>query len=43
MASWDESKRLQNLAKHGLDFEDCERIFENPALSWEDDRESYGE
>jgi uncharacterized protein (DUF4415 family) len=28
--SWDPAKRAQNLAKHGLDFEDAWQVFENP-------------
>jgi uncharacterized DUF497 family protein len=27
---WDEKKRLANLEKHGLDFEDAHRVFDNP-------------
>ena len=28
---WDPAKRTQNLAKHGLDFEDAWRVYEHPA------------
>lgn len=41
--TWDDSKRLSNLKKHGLDFADAERVFEGPMIVFEDDRESYGE
>jgi len=40
---WDETKRLSNLQKHGLDFADAQQVFEGPTLTVEDDRESYGE
>ncbi len=29
---WDEEKQLSNLAKHGLDFEDVARFFENKPI-----------
>ncbi|MCZ8148449.1 MAG: BrnT family toxin [Roseomonas sp.] len=29
---WDERKRLANIAKHGLDFEDADLVFEQPHL-----------
>lgn len=40
---WDEKKRLANLEKHGIDFKDVTEIFNNPYLSWRDDRCDYGE
>ncbi len=40
---WDESKRLANLSKHGLDFADAEQVFNNPLVVFEDTRASYGE
>ncbi len=40
---WDEAKRQQNLAKHGVDFVDATRMFGNPILERIDDREDYGE
>ncbi len=43
MMTWDESKRLENLRKHGLDFVGCEAVFDSPVVTWEDDREAYGE
>lgn len=43
MAIWDESKRLANLAKHGLDFEGCEAVFDHPIVTREDARTAYGE
>ena len=27
---WDENKRLLNIAKHGLDFEDADLVYESP-------------
>jgi uncharacterized protein len=41
--TWNESKRKSNLAKHGLDFKDAERIFAGPLVLFEDDRTDYGE
>ena len=40
---WDETKRLENLNKHGLDFQDVHFVFENETYSEIDDRFSYGE
>jgi uncharacterized DUF497 family protein len=41
--TWDETKRLQNLVKHGVDFADAEQIFQGPTLVHLDDRHNYGE
>jgi uncharacterized protein len=41
--TWDETKRRINLAKHGIDFRDAERIFDGPLVTVEDSRENYGE
>ncbi len=30
MLIWDEAKRQVNLAKHGLDFADAHRVYDNP-------------
>lgn len=43
MISYDESKRLINLEKHGFDFVGAESVFENFHITWEDSREAYGE
>ena len=43
MFSWDETKRLMNLRKHGIDFQDAPKIFRGFTLTAEDERESYGE
>ena len=43
MPTWDEPKRLRNIKAHGLDFVGCEAVFDSPVVSWEDDREAYGE
>jgi uncharacterized protein len=40
---WDETKRLQNLDEHGVDFADAALIFENLILEAPDDRNDYGE
>ena len=40
---WDEKKRKLNLAKHGIDFRDAEKIFDGPLVTVEDTREDYGE
>jgi uncharacterized DUF497 family protein len=41
--TWDEAKRKQNLADHGLDFVDVERVFDGPMFTFEDDRFRYDE
>ncbi len=40
---WDEAKNRTNLAKHGLSFEDAERVFAGPYVTFEDDRFVHGE
>lgn len=40
---WDESKRLANIRKHGVDFIDMPLLFKSPMLESIDDREEYGE
>jgi uncharacterized DUF497 family protein len=39
----DEAKNRSNFAKHGLDFEDAERVLSGPCVTFEDDRFDYGE
>jgi uncharacterized DUF497 family protein len=41
--TWDEAKRLRNIKVRGLDFIGCEAVFDSPVVTWEDDREAYGE
>ena len=41
--TWDESKRLKNLKKHGFDFVWCEQVFSGSSMTYEDDREAYCE
>jgi uncharacterized DUF497 family protein len=41
--TWNESKNQINCEKHGLNFEDAELIFSNQTITFEDDREDYGE
>jgi hypothetical protein len=43
MITWDEPKRLENLRRHGLEFAGCEAVFDHPVVTWEDDRDAYGE
>jgi len=40
---WHETKRQANLKRHGVDFSVAERVFAGPTLTFEDDRETYGE
>ena len=40
---WDEEKRRENLAKHGIDFGDAWEMFAGPMLEFLDNREDYGE
>lgn len=40
---WDEQKRLINLQRHGIDFADAYRIFDNEVYTILDDRFDYGE
>jgi uncharacterized protein len=40
--TWDENKRLSNLAKHGLDFEDARWVFTDEALAVADMRRERG-
>ena len=37
---WDESKRLSNIERHGIDFRDLGRFFAAPNLIWRSDRKS---
>lgn len=43
MYEWDERKQVENLAKHGVDFDDAVRIFDGPVVEAPDDRRDYGE
>ena len=43
MVTWDEAKRRSNLKHHGLDFVGCERVFDAPVMTRDDDRLAYGE
>ncbi len=41
---WDDNKNQLNITKHGIDFNDAKRVFEdNKRLSSEDNRKNYGE
>ncbi|MFZ0960653.1 MAG: BrnT family toxin [Terriglobia bacterium] len=37
------SEEPENIAKHGLSFEDAEEVFSGPCVTFEDDRFAYGE
>ena len=41
MITWDEHKRLRNLADHGIDLEDLDGFFDGELLTMEDVREPY--
>ena len=41
--SYDAVKRQLNLRQHGIDLAECEATFDEPMLTQEDDRETYGE
>ena len=40
---WNETKRLTNLRRHGIDFADVWQVFENETYTRIDDRFDYGE
>jgi len=40
---YDPAKRLRTLAERGLDFDDAVAVFSGRSLSFEDDRQDYGE
>ena len=40
---WDEAKRAENLAKHGVDFVDAARVLSRSPLVLADERRDYGE
>ena len=40
---WDEQKNQTNIEKHGLDFADAHKVFDNPMLIQLDDRYEYDE
>ena len=41
--TWDDDKNQQNIAKHGLSFEDASKIFDGFTLDLLDNRFEYGE
>ena len=43
MITWDETKRITNLHKHGIDLAELEPVFDSPMVTVEDDRLQYGE
>lgn len=40
---WDETKRLANISRHGIDFADVHRLFDFDRFLFKDDRFDYGE
>jgi len=40
---WDAAKSQENLAKHGLSFDDADTVFSGPCVTFEDTRFDYGE
>ncbi|SJM89779.1 BrnT family toxin [Crenothrix polyspora] len=40
---WDESKRISNIDKHGLDFALAHLVFEGDTFTFEDNRIAYNE
>lgn len=40
---WDEAKNTANIDKHGIDFNDAQKLCEHPMLRWRDSRHDYGE
>ena len=40
---WDERKRISNLAKHGVDFQDVVRLVWTRVTASDDQRRDYGE
>jgi hypothetical protein len=43
MVTYDEAKRQANLAKHGINLNDCGSVFDAPMLTVEDASEAYSE
>lgn len=43
MYEWDEEKSKRNFEKHGLSFEDAEKVFSGPCVTFVDDRFDYEE
>jgi uncharacterized DUF497 family protein len=43
MVTYDEAKRQANLAKHGINLNDCGSVFDAPMLTVEDASEAYNE
>jgi uncharacterized DUF497 family protein len=41
--AWNETKRIANLKKHGLDFADAGQVFSGITRTFEDSRFAYGE
>ena len=39
---WDEAKNRESFAKHGLSFDDAERVFAGRCVTFADDRFDYG-
>ena len=40
---WDATKNVENIRKHGIDFNEAKTVFDGPTLDRVDDRFDYGE
>lgn len=40
---WDETKRRNNIKKHGLNFSEAQKVFLGPTFTFEDERFDYNE
>jgi uncharacterized DUF497 family protein len=41
-SEWDETKRMTNIRKHGIDFIDASAVFNGDMLTIEDNRYNHG-
>lgn len=41
--TWDPKKNTENVRRHGIAFQDAQRIFDGPTVERHDDRFEYGE
>jgi uncharacterized DUF497 family protein len=41
--TWDPAKNARNIRRHGIAFDDAQRIFEGPTVERDDNRFHYGE
>lgn len=43
MFEWNEEKKLKNIEKHGVNFEDAKHVFSSETVTFDDNRFDYGE